>query len=538
MPRWSVEDCNADKGDCHCGAEPHVIAMAFHRAGRSTCLALLSAATFAMVSSSGAAKPPTVQHVKFEESYRKKLNVFIRQLRATPHAVPGTAVVVVHGDRTVFEKAYGVRNLATRAPMTLDTPVYNASVTKAYTGLLAAILDVDGTLPLSATLIDVWPEITLPKPLDPRSVSVSKLLSHSSGIRAGGLNFRSVWTGQVQMSDVPKHLARFATPQRAGFVYDNLGPFIWSAMAYTRTGLHWPDLLRQRVLTPLGLSRTSARLEDFSSDEVARCHPRVRGAWRSIPPKPTPVLNAAGGMYASARDEATFLKAFITDGESSNGRILGAALRRTWQKESEQDRNMWGFHRDGYGLGWDLGTITGYRFVSRSGGYPGCRAISMFFPAHKLGVVVMSNGDAAANTYNSAILAQAVDAWTDPSNASRRAQGRITMTHQAMANAVGDADAGDARLSRARVTDPRVATDALGHYRSERLGNFEIATHNGEMIVTGGVFSAPLRHLGGDSFVILAAFGTAVETLDLIRDRSGRVSGFMWDDDRFDRVTA
>lgn len=71
---------------------------------------------------------------------------FIAALRQSPAAPPGSAVIVVHRGKTIFESASGVRNLSTGALLTMDTPIYNASVTKSYTGLLAAMLDAERKL--------------------------------------------------------------------------------------------------------------------------------------------------------------------------------------------------------------------------------------------------------------------------------------------------------------------------------------------------------------------------------------------------------
>jgi len=114
------------------------------------------------------------------DAFERRLAAFVDQLRGNPLAPPGFVVVAVHGEETVFERAYGTRDLATGAPMTLDTPIYNASVTKAYTGLLASILDTQGLLSLDETLSDVWPGLTLQAPLDPSAITVQRLLSHTS----------------------------------------------------------------------------------------------------------------------------------------------------------------------------------------------------------------------------------------------------------------------------------------------------------------------------------------------------------------------
>jgi CubicO group peptidase (beta-lactamase class C family) len=160
---------------------------------------------------------------------------------------------------------------------------------------------------------------------------------------------------------VPRQLAAYAVKREPGFRYSNFGPYVWSTMMEAKLGVPWRDMIDRKVLETLELERTSARLEDFSVDEVARCHAWMGGRWQLAPLKPTPILNAAGGIYTSGRDSGRFLKAFLTDGKSAQGRVAATALRRSWERLSVQDRDFFGLHRDGYG--WvgisDRMTITG-----------------------------------------------------------------------------------------------------------------------------------------------------------------------------------
>jgi hypothetical protein len=105
-----------------------------------------------------------------------------------------------------------------------------------------------------------------------------------------------------------------------------------------------------------------------------------------------------------------------------------------------------------------------------------------------------------------------------------------------MADAVRASDTIDARLAKAKPVDPRVRAAAIGQYRNERLGDLDIGEQAGELVVTAGVLSAPLRYLGGDSFLLLGAAASEVETFSLIRDRQGRVVAFLWEDDRYERT--
>ena len=60
-----------------------------------------------------------------------------------PDLGPGYAVVAVTSDEVLIRHVEGVRRVGTGAPLTAQTPVYIASQTKAYMGVLAARLDAE-----------------------------------------------------------------------------------------------------------------------------------------------------------------------------------------------------------------------------------------------------------------------------------------------------------------------------------------------------------------------------------------------------------
>ena len=464
--------------------------------------------------------------------FRSELGSFIEKLRSSPHAPPGFVVVAVDRDQTLFERAYGVREVASGVAMSLDTPIYNASVTKAYTGVLAAVLDAHGELPLSTSLRDTWPEMKLPAGLDPAAITATQLLSHTSQLSDGGLIFKSVTTGEVSAQDVPEHLQAFARRSAPGFVYSNLGPFVYSAMVERKTGLPWRDSLARHVLEPMGLHRTSARLESVAA-EVAHCHYWKDGEWHSAPAKPTPVLNAAGGMYASGRDTGRFLQAFLSDDDSAGGGISAAVLARTWQLVAEQNRDFLGMHRDGYGLGWDLGTYDDHRFVSRSGGYTGCRALILFLPKEQFGVAVLSVGDTGANDFNAAIVRQAIDYRVGSPQAKQRVGERVSEYERAAAAELARLPG---PLGPAQPVANELAKEMVGAYENERLGRLFLTRENAAFVLRVGLWTADLHYTGGVDFIAIER-GTDTRTkLALQRDGAGRVPTLVLDDDRFERV--
>jgi len=467
--------------------------------------------------------------------FRSRLSAFIDELRANPYAPPGFAVAVLHRCDVIFERAYGTRDAATGTPLTIDTPIYNASTTKAYTGLLAAILHEEGAMSLDTTLKDVWPGMPATKVFDPAQVRAVSLLAHVAPIHEGGVQFRSNTTGQIVVADIPGLLTEYAVARSTDFSYSNFGPYLWSAMMEAKTGVPWRENVRRKVFAPLGLSQTSARLEDLDPAQVAHCHSLIDGKWQPLPFKPTPILNAAGGIYSSARDTSEFLRAFLSEGQSAGARIPAAALRLSWERQSVQDRNFLEMHRDGYGLGWDLGALDGRPFVSRSGGAAGCRSIILFLPEEELGVVVLSAGDVGANQFNSAILSHAIDLWTDAPDIESRAQSRVESHAATSMDVLRTIQEMEARARKAPLPDPALVQAAVGCYENARLGRFALFADDGVLRISGGAFTSTLYVVEGDKLFLWTPGSAETESFRLNRDASDRIVGFLWDDDTYNR---
>ena len=106
---------------------------------------------FAMATSATYAATP--------EEAASKLHTF---LQGFPDLGPGYSVVAVTADKTLLNYVNGIRNSDTGKPLTADTPIYIASQTKAYMGLLASHLDSKNILKLDSKISDHWPDLEFP----------------------------------------------------------------------------------------------------------------------------------------------------------------------------------------------------------------------------------------------------------------------------------------------------------------------------------------------------------------------------------------
>src|ERR1700691_249361 len=108
--------------------------------------------------------------------------------------VPGVAAAAATADGVIFEGAFGTRDLATGAPMTTDTVVWVASMTKAVTGACAMQLVEQGKLSLDADIAKTLPELGRVQVLEgfgsdgkprlrapKRGITLRDLLTHTAG---------------------------------------------------------------------------------------------------------------------------------------------------------------------------------------------------------------------------------------------------------------------------------------------------------------------------------------------------------------------
>jgi len=160
---------------------------------------------------------------------------------------PSVAAGVVRGGRLVWAEGYGAVDDAT------DTQYRIGSITKTMTAALVTQCRDDGLLdlddPVGAHLPDSpWPE-----------TSLRRLLTHTGGIPA---ELPGPWWERRDGGDLAELLATLAPEPVAvepgsRLHYSNVGYALLGAVVERVRARSWIEVLRSRVLDPLGMSRTT-----------------------------------------------------------------------------------------------------------------------------------------------------------------------------------------------------------------------------------------------------------------------------------------
>ncbi|KAJ1567151.1 hypothetical protein HK405_006975 [Cladochytrium tenue] len=319
--------------------------------------------------------------------------------------VPGVAAAVVMRGQTVFAEGFGVKRLVPRkgagaagaaeahdARVTPHTLFQIGSTSKAFTALLAGIAVDDGLLAWSDKLSDRCAALQLPDPIAQAHANLFDALAHRTGLARHDFlmfahdNFGPILDG---MASLPQTLEF-----REQFQYNNLLFGVVGEVLLNATGRSWDQLLRERILDPLGMAETvspltaSAGLPDVSRGFTLRnteFPENVTFALQSVPP--------AGSIVSSVSDLTRWLSFMTNGGSLRNGtRLVSKDTFETLvSPKISVGAKTWDSWNPSYALGWQLDTYRGKSRVWHNGGTFGFSTFLATFPDEDLGVVVIAN---------------------------------------------------------------------------------------------------------------------------------------------------
>jgi CubicO group peptidase (beta-lactamase class C family) len=267
-----------------------------------------------------------------------------------------------------------------------DTQYRIGSITKTFVAVMVMRLRDEGLLDLADPL---------GKHLDAeqaQSVTIAQLLSHTAGLTAEAAG---PWWERTP-ADLRPGLADIfgprPQPHPAGrvFHYSNPGYALLGALVGQLRGQGWAEVLRQEILEPLGMARTTLLPQE----------PHARGwavhPWADVmQPEPavdTGIMAPAGQLWSTADDLCRFA-AFLMDGDD---RVLSAGtLAEMRVPAAAPGEDGWD---NGYGLGLQLFRQDGRFLYGHAGSMPGFVAAVLVSPADGVAGITLANTTSGPET--------------------------------------------------------------------------------------------------------------------------------------------
>src|SRR5688572_16356372 len=196
---------------------------------------------------------------------------------------PGMAIAVVKDDKVVFSKGYGTRQLGKNEPVDADTVFAIASNSKAFTVASLAILVDEKKLAWDDKVSKYLPDFRMYNPWVTSELTVRDLVTHRVGLDtfSGDL----LWYETTFTSDDILKRVKYLKPVssfRTRYGYQNL-MFIAAGKIVERvSGKPWCTFVTERILTPLGMSRTTCGFGNVDAN-AAFPHNESGGTLRILP---------------------------------------------------------------------------------------------------------------------------------------------------------------------------------------------------------------------------------------------------------------
>jgi CubicO group peptidase (beta-lactamase class C family) len=295
--------------------------------------------------------PPAVSS-SFAPDKLDRVGDYIRNEIATGK-IPGAILLIQQHGKPVYFQNFGVRDVATRLPMTADTIFRIYSMSKPIASVAAMMLVEDGKLSLDDPVAKYIPAVANVKvgvekldengkmalALEPlnRPITIEDLLRHTSGLTYGFYGDSAVrklyaqadlFNGDVDNAEFAERIAALPLAEQPGTLWDyGHSTDVLGRVIEVVSGQSLFQFEKQRLLEPLGMNETAFDVADAAkrpriaepmpddrliSPIAGIRDPMLRRHWES----------AGAGMVGTIGDYARFAQMLLNGGTLDGRRYL------------------------------------------------------------------------------------------------------------------------------------------------------------------------------------------------------------------------
>jgi serine beta-lactamase-like protein LACTB len=308
----------------------------------------------------------------------------------TEQNLPGLSVAVAVGGEIVWAEGFGWADLETRVSVAPDTRFRIGTASIALTSVAVGQLLEEGLLNLDDEIQKHVP--AFPKKQWP--VTLRQLMGHVAGVRTDGGDEGPLFSEHcARPADALPHFAEDALRFEPGTEYrfSSYGWILVSAAVEAASKEPFLTFMQKEIFEPLGMDRTMA---DSATEPIPnRATPYFPRFAADPRYGPDPMREVDYSCYAGASvfvstpsDLVRFAVAF------SSGKLLKPATVQVFQTSQRTSSGQ----ETGYGLGWDLETVTLAGKDTRAIGHDGdslggTLASLLTFPEHGIVVSLLTN---------------------------------------------------------------------------------------------------------------------------------------------------
>ncbi len=330
-----------------------------------------------------------------------ELEMFIQE-QINENQIPGLAALVVKEGEICWEGYFGMANIAEGRQVDASTIFMLASVSKTMTATAAMKLHEEGHFELDddANLYLPAPfQVTIPGyPSSP--ITFRQLLNHYSSIKdnwslmpysdgdpttpLGDFLFNYL---DKAGADYDSSNNFYSVAPGTEYHYSNIGVALLGYLVEVISGQPFNEYCNTKIFSPMEMNDTGWFLSEIDQSRLAMPYWYDSGAAEHVEIGHYGYSDYPDGQLRSTpRDLANYLNTYMNDGvlAETETEVLDAS---TVQLLTPVDFSM--------GLTWNLNYISGYPIWAHNGGDQGVRTDIGFNPQDDIGVILLTNGEAA-----------------------------------------------------------------------------------------------------------------------------------------------
>jgi len=296
-------------------------------------------------------------------------------------------VLVAEGGKVIYKKGFGPANIEWNIQNKPDTKFRIGSITKQFTSMLILQLLEQGKIELDGKLSDYLPYY---RKDTGEKVTIHHLLTHTSGIPS----YTSMPNFFEEVSRDPYPVDEFVKKYCSGdlefepgskFVYNNSGYFLLGAIIEKITGKKYEEMLKERILDPLGMKNTGYDHHNTIIPGRAAGYSTTFDGYENAPYLDMSLPYSAGSLYSSVEDLYLWDQALYTE------KLLSKKMKSLLFKPHVSAMG------GSYGYGWSVREVSFPKSkekvisISHGGGINGFNTLIERLVDHKHLIVLFNN---------------------------------------------------------------------------------------------------------------------------------------------------
>lgn len=467
------------------------------------------------------ANTATAQQDKRLKNIEKELNELMKTAKAA-----GFAVAVVEKDKVIYSAGFGYRDYENKVAADANTLYAIGSSTKAFTSSILGLLRSEGKLSFDDSPLKYVPNLKFYNNDLNGNIIIEDLMCHRTGIPRHDYSWYLFPThDRDSLIQRIKYQEPF-TGLRQQWHYNNFMFAVQGVIAEKISGKSWEDNIRERLLTPLGMSRTNVSIQEMKNASNAALGYSLdkNDVITKTDYYDIAAMAPAGSINSSANDMANWLITWINKGSFKGKEIIPAGYvseamsSHAVVRGGLPDKEMPMTFMANYGYGWMMASYKGHYRVEHGGNIDGFSASVAFFPAEQIGIVVLTNQDGSSipslvrNTIADRLLGTERTDW----NAKLKEQLKKEK----------EADIKPEEKSTASHSPSHSLTDYTGLYSNPGYGTFEIVKKNDSLFA---MFKQTRFYLKHKHYDVFAPYDAKKE-IDTSGDTDGMFMNFSTND--------